>query len=111
MGATKTEQYSTKQLAFARTAKAIGHPARVTIIQHLAETGMATNLEVIEVTGLSIPTVCQHLKELMTARLVVSVFVGNTHYYQLMQDAEQAVKALQFLFDGNVERAETGIKK
>lgn len=77
MGASKTEQFTHTQRSFARTAKAIGHPARVAIIQHLTQVRFASNLELTQVTRLSETTVHQHIQELTRAGLIAGFFLGN----------------------------------
>ena len=37
MGASKTFQYTHEQNKLARTAKALGHSARITIVEHLVK--------------------------------------------------------------------------
>lgn len=67
MGAIKSDQFTITQLAFARTAKAIGHPARIVIVQTLYRQTYASNIELTAVTHLSETTVHQHLQELLRA--------------------------------------------
>ena len=38
MGTTKTEQFTTEQNKLALMAKALGHPARIAILEHLYKT-------------------------------------------------------------------------
>lgn len=68
MGSSKTYQYSVNQNNFARIAKAVGHPARVAIIQHLSRYGCLTNMQIMEITRLTDGTISQHLKELVYGR-------------------------------------------
>ena len=95
MGATKKQQYSNRQLAYARTAKAIGHPARIAIIEHLAEEGTTNNSACMSVTQLSDATVCQHLNELLGAGLINETFLGNRHVYYLTPEARTHVIRLK----------------
>jgi DNA-binding transcriptional ArsR family regulator len=98
MGASKTHQYSATQRSFAATAKAIGHPARVAIVQYLSDYGLATNIDLIRVTDLVDSTVNQHLAELRGAGIIDGHYVGDRHYYRLTNGAEKAVKNLNQLF-------------
>jgi ArsR family transcriptional regulator len=95
MGSTKKEQYATKLLIQAKTAKAIGHPARITILEYLAEHGYGNNLHFMLATELSDGTICQHLKELLHAGLIEERFSENLHFYFLCPKALERVKSLE----------------
>lgn len=60
MGASKTHQYPVHTNYLARTGKAIGHSARVTILNHLSRNGAISHNEILRLTQLSNGTVCQH---------------------------------------------------
>jgi len=81
MGATKTKDYSANQLTIAALAKALGHPARVAIIEHLIKT-----------LPLSQPTVSQHLRELKSAGIISGEIEGNTICYCIDVNAIQILK-------------------
>jgi ArsR family transcriptional regulator len=98
MGASKLSQYSRKQKSFARTAKALGHPARVAIIQHLSKVGLATNIDFMRVTELKDATVSQHLAELRRSGIIVGIFLYDRHFYKLNNGAEKAVEDLGLVF-------------
>lgn len=95
MGASKIKVFTASQKSFARVAKAIGHPARVAIIQHLSKESYATNSALIQLTNLSKATVHQHLKELVSAGLIAGTFVGNRHYYRLLPSALDRIENLK----------------
>lgn len=97
MGASKTRQYNHKQLAFANTAKALGHPARIAIIQFLSVSGIAINKNLMDATKLSDPSISRHLKELKRAGFVMEFFIGKQQYHRLSPDAEELLKSLQFI--------------
>jgi predicted transcriptional regulator len=98
MGASKTEQFTHIQRSFARTAKAIGHPARVAIIQHLTHVSFASNLELMQVTRLSETTVHQHLQELARAGLISGIFFGKLHYYGIHHRTADEIENLKKIF-------------
>src|SRR3989338_3778059 len=83
MGSSKTVQYSAKEKTFARTAKAMGHPARIVIVQFLAAYGLGTN---------------KHFMELEHAGIITELYIKNKHYYRLCTKAEESVKELQLVF-------------
>ena len=64
MGVTKTQVFTDKQNRIADLAKALAHPARVAIIQHLLKEKSCVCGDLVEVLPLAQATVSQHLKEL-----------------------------------------------
>jgi len=95
MGASKTKPFSTSQKSFARTAKAIGHPARVAILQHLTKEGADSNKALTKVTHLSETTIHQHLRELANAGLIGGLFYGKQHYYRILPEAYEYIENLK----------------
>ena len=81
MGASKTEHFTDKQNAIATLAKAMGHPARVAIIEYLLKTDSCICGDIVEVLPLAQPTVSQHLKELKDAGLIKGEIEGQTVCY------------------------------
>lgn len=70
MGATKTEEFTVKQNKIAKYAKALGHPARVAIIELLVKKQSCICGDIVDELPLSQSTVSQHLKELKEAGLI-----------------------------------------
>ena len=66
----ENKEYSTKQEQLARFAKAMGHPARVAILEFLAKQNCCFFGVIHEVLPISKATVSQHLKELKDAGLI-----------------------------------------
>ena len=97
MGATKTAHFTEKQNQFATLAKALGHPARVAIMEYLIQVNTCICGDIVNVLPLAQPTVSQHLKELKNAGLIKGSIEGNTICYCI--DA-QAVAILQNYFSG-----------
>lgn len=89
MGSTKREQYQPSQLRCAQLSDAMGHPARIAILEHLNSHFRANSRELIRVTRLSKSTVSQHLKELLDSKLLLEGFddFSNIHYYCLNPNA------------------------
>jgi DNA-binding transcriptional ArsR family regulator len=81
MGATKTERFSPKVNAIASLAKAIGHPARVAIIEYLLKVNTCICNDIVNELPLSQPTVSQHLKALKEAGLIQGEVEGNSICY------------------------------
>ena len=64
MGLTKTEIFTDRQNRIADLAKAFAHPARVAILQLLAERKACVCGDLVDELPLAQATVSQHLKEL-----------------------------------------------
>lgn len=67
MGSTKTEEFTVKQNKIAKYAKALGHPARVAILELLIKKQSCVCGDIVDELPLSQSTVSQHLKELKEA--------------------------------------------
>lgn len=81
MGLTKTEGYTPGQIALAKLAKALGHPARIAIIQHLLKIRSCICGDIVESLPLAQPTVSQHLRELKEAGLIKGTIHGTAACY------------------------------
>lgn len=66
----ENKEYTTKQEQLARFAKAMGHPARVAILEFLAKQDTCFFGDIHEVLPIAKATVSQHLKELKEAGLI-----------------------------------------
>jgi DNA-binding transcriptional ArsR family regulator len=66
----KSEKFDESLQELAKFAKAISHPARLAILQHLAETKSCISGDISEYLPLSRTTVSQHLKELRDLGLI-----------------------------------------
>ena len=87
LGATKTAHFSARQNKLANIAKALGHPARVAIIDHLLKVNSCICGELVTELPLSQPTISQHLKELKAVGLIKGEVEGNTVCYCIDVDA------------------------
>jgi DNA-binding transcriptional ArsR family regulator len=81
MGATKTDHFTDKQNTIATLAKALGHPARIAIIEYLLKVDACICGDIVNELPLAQPTVSQHLKELKNAGLIKGDIEGNTICY------------------------------
>lgn len=98
MGATKTEYFTDKQNTIATIAKALGHPARIAIVEYLIKVDTCICGDIVNELPLAQPTVSQHLKELKNAGLIKGTIEGNAICYCI---DEKAIKTLQNYF-GNI---------
>ncbi|MBS1585465.1 MAG: winged helix-turn-helix transcriptional regulator [Bacteroidetes bacterium] len=81
MGATKTDLFTKKQNDLANMAKAIGHPARIAILQHLLKTNACVCGSLVDTLGLAQPTISQHLRELKNIGLIQGTVEGTSVCY------------------------------
>lgn len=81
MGATKTEHFTDRQNQIATIAKALGHPARIAIIEYLMKVNECICGDIVNELPLAQPTVSQHLKELKNAGLIKGNIEGNAICY------------------------------
>ena len=81
MGITKTEIFTEKQNKLATMMKALGHPARIAIIQHLIKSRACICGDLVEELGLAQATISQHLKELKNAGLIRGTIDGASVCY------------------------------
>ncbi len=95
MGATKTEHFTDKQNSIATVAKALGHPARVAIIDYLLSVEACICGDIVNELPLAQATVSQHLKELKNAGLIKGSIEGNAVCYCI---DEKAIAKLQTYF-------------
>ena len=81
MGATKTEHFTDSQNQIAIIAKALGHPARIAIIEYLLKVDTCICGDIVNELPLAQPTVSQHLKELKNAGIIKGNIEGNAICY------------------------------
>ena len=81
MGITKVNHFTEKQNQIAVIAKALGHPARVAIIEHLLKVNACICNDIVDELPLAQSTVSQHLKELKNAGLIKGDIEGNSICY------------------------------
>jgi len=70
MSSLKSIAYKKDEIILARFAKALGHPARIAILNFLAESDCCFCGEIVEELPIAQATVSQHLKELKDAGLI-----------------------------------------
>ncbi len=81
MGITKTDNFNDKQNRMASLAKAIGHPARIAILEYLLKKNTCICGDLVEELPLSQATVSQHLKALKEVGLIKGEIEGNSVCY------------------------------
>jgi len=97
MGASKTEHFTNKQNEIATLAKALGHPARISILEYLTTVDTCICGDIVNELPLAQPTVSQHLKELKNAGIIKGSIEGTAICYCI---DESVLEKLQLYFEG-----------
>jgi len=79
----KTQLFENELQTSSELFKVLSHPARLAILQYLAEINSCITGDFAEELPLSRTTVNQHLKELKDAELIISRTEGAKSYYCL----------------------------
>lgn len=104
MGLTKAEEFTRTQNELAALTKALGHPARIAIIQFLIKTQSCVCGDIVDELPLSQSTVSQHLKELKKAGLIKGNIEGPSVCYCIDEKAwNKAKKSLGDFFDSHMK--------
>ncbi|WP_445954725.1 ArsR/SmtB family transcription factor [Yeosuana sp.] len=107
MGLTKTEKFTEEQNNLAQIAKAIGHPARVAILQHLIKLNSCICGDLVDEIGLAQPTISQHLKELKTLGIIKGNIEGTSVCYCIDQEKWMEMKNMFLHFlDYDTQKSE-----
>lgn len=100
MGTSKTTSFTQEQNLLAVYAKALAHPARIAILQHLSQLNACMCGDLVEVLPLSQATVSQHLKELKNAGLIQGTIEGrNVCYCINLENWNQAKNILNKMME------------
>jgi ArsR family transcriptional regulator len=91
MGVTKTEFYTAHQIEMAGILKALGHPARLAIIEHLIKVNTCICNDLVNELQLAQPTISQHLKELKNAGLIKGNIEGASICYCINESVFEQV--------------------
>ncbi len=92
MGITKSDYFTDQQNELAILAKAIGHPARIAIIEYLLKVDSCICGDIVNELPLAQPTVSQHLKELKNAGLIKGNVEGVSICYCLNEIGFDKIK-------------------
>ena len=92
MGLTKTEIFTDEQNLLAARLKALAHPARIAILQHLVKTNACVCGSLVDELGLAQSTISQHLKELKNTGLIQGTIEGVSTCYCIEPGAWKTLK-------------------
>lgn len=107
MGITKTAIFNEQQNRLAVILKALAHPARVAILQHIIKQHACICNDLVQELGLAQATISQHLRELKNIGIIKGSIEGTSVCYCVDEDIWQSVKSeldAFFLQDVTVER-------
>ena len=104
MGLSKKDSFDPLQNRIADLAKALGHPARVAILQFLANQNSCMCGDIVEELPLSQATVSQHLAELKRVGLIKGEIDGPKMCYCIDKKAWNEAKTLLSQFMGDVKK-------
>ena len=100
MGLTKTEEFTKTHNDLASLAKALGHPARIAILQFLIKTKSCICGDIVDELPLSQSTVSQHLNELKRVGLIKGNIDGPSVCYCIDEKTwAKASKAMNGFFE------------
>ncbi len=100
MGVTKTDLFTDEQNKMAIILKALGHPARVAVLEHLNHVNACICGDIVNELPLSQPTISQHLRELKNAGLIKGNIEGNTICYCIDEKAIEKIREYFTRFRG-----------
>jgi len=100
----KTELFTSDLRQLAKFTKVLSHPARLAILQYLAETKKCISGDISDYIPLSRSTVSQHLKELKEFGLIKGEIEGPRINYCLCGSKISEYKKLFDLFMGDMTR-------
>jgi len=86
MGSSKTEIFNENQNNLASYAKALGHPARIAILEYLIRSNACVCGDIVDEVGLAQATVSQHLKALKIAGIIKGNVEGTSICYCIDED-------------------------
>ncbi len=102
MAITKEKLFDTSQKRSAELMKALGHPARIAIVELLAERDTCICGDITDELPLAQSTVSQHLKALKTAGIIKGEVEGVKTCYCLNPEGIEELRELLFPFIENL---------
>lgn len=94
MGLSKTEIFTEEQNRMAGFAKALAHPARIAIIEHLFKINKCICGDLVNEIRLAQPTISQHLKELKKIGIIQGTVEGTSICYCINPEKWKEIETL-----------------
>ncbi|MEL4306606.1 ArsR/SmtB family transcription factor [Joostella sp. CR20] len=92
MGFTKMLAHTLEQNELSKTFKALGHPARIAILQYISNNPECICNDMVKDIDLAQATISQHLVELKKVDLIIGKHVGKKTCYSINIDKLYEVK-------------------
>lgn len=93
MGLSKTEKFTAHQNELAIMSKALGHPARIAILEYLLKANSCICGDIVGELGLAQATVSQHLKELKNLGIIKGNIEGTSTCYCIDEVKWESISA------------------
>ncbi len=94
MGTSKKSLFTPEQNRIAELAKALGHPARIAILQHLFSVNTCICNDIVEELPLAQSTISQHLKALKNVGLIKGSIGGKSICYCIDENTWKEAKLI-----------------
>jgi len=102
MGITKTEGFQVEVTNMADVLKALGHPARLTIIEYLSKTKSCISGDLEGIIPLAQPTISRHLSELKRVNLIQGSISGKNICYCINTKEWQKIEEYLFAISKSI---------
>lgn len=100
MGVTKNHIHTEDQIALARLFKALGHPARIAIVEKLLTHNSLNCKDLGDFIQLAQSTISEHVRQLHDVGILGVTVIGNNAFYYINKIAlEQMTDYIDQLFD------------
>ena len=104
MAQAKTENFTSKQNKVATLLKALGHPARVAIVEYLIKCESCVCGDIVDQLPLAQATVSQHLKALKEAGIIQGTVEGTSVCYCIDKGAIQFLRNYLIALSDRIEQ-------
>ncbi|SDC15855.1 ArsR/SmtB family transcription factor [Pedobacter soli] len=94
MGLTKSDIFTQEQNELSTILKALAHPARIAILQHIIKLKACICNDLVEELGLAQATISQHLKELKGIGVIKGSIEGTSICYCIDEVVWNNIKSL-----------------
>jgi predicted transcriptional regulator len=92
MGITRSDIFTSKQNQLAAVFKALAHPARIAILQHIIKQNACICNDLVAELGLAQATISQHLKELKNIGIIRGNIEGTSVCYCIDEKVWRQIK-------------------
>lgn len=100
MGVTKTEAFTERQNRLATWAKALGHPARIAILEKIIKAESCICGDLVDELPLAQATISQHLKALKEAGFIQGNISGTSVCYCIHPETwKSAMQDMEVFFN------------